>query len=112
MDYQRALDLQTPRKELTGVWLLVLGLVGAGATGATGRWAVERRFQLLEAKVCWLLRGPFQWTAHRSEAVYRVVIVDGQGERFSGWVCLSNFPLFPSGPTRAEWDGLGKPHSF
>lgn len=76
------------------------------------KWAIERRFELLEAKPCFLLRGPFQWSASRHQAVYRLTILDAHGERFCGWACLGHFSWFTPDEFRVEWDGLNRPRSY
>jgi len=98
---------------LTGAVLVALWLWTQQQHKARLRkWADERRFELLEIKPCFLLRGPFQWTSSRHQAVYRLAIRDAHGERFAGWACLGHFHWLLPNELRVEWDGLAKPRSY
>jgi hypothetical protein len=54
-------------------------------------WAARNGFQIEDAHLCWLWRGPFFWTSSKGQAVYRVIIYDAEGRMRQGWVRCGNF---------------------
>jgi hypothetical protein len=51
-------------------------------------WALEKRYEILESKWCWFVRGPFQETWSTNQAVFRVRVLDSFGAKRSCWAKL------------------------
>jgi hypothetical protein len=49
------------------------------------KWVSENGYQLLSAQLRLFRKGPYWWSS-RSQSVYRVEILDAEGNMRSGWV--------------------------
>jgi hypothetical protein len=54
------------------------------------KWASENGYHLLDYEYRTLLKGPFFWSS-RAQVVYRVTVLDQQGNKCKGWVKCGNF---------------------
>ena len=69
-------------------------------------WAQQNRFQSIEARYRWLMKGPFFWTSSKGQTVYRIAVVTSDGYRHTGWARCGGwwFGLLTNKVT-AVWDG-------
>ena len=76
--------------------LLWLGLLGGllglhqkahtRARGNLQRWVDDQGYSLVSAKTAWFSKGPYTWTSSNGQIVFRITILDKQGQERTGWV--------------------------
>jgi hypothetical protein len=76
--------------------LILLMLLGGGLALGLTRWQLSRGEQMLEGwcrkagvvllsrRHCWILRGPYFWTASKGQVVYKFSVRDKAGRERSG----------------------------
>jgi hypothetical protein len=83
-----------------GTWLVEVSL----ARSRVNLWALREHLSIVENKVCWLYRGPFQGTLY-GHLIYRVVVVDREGLRRSAYIAVGGeFSGLLSRAFTVRWD--------
>jgi hypothetical protein len=68
-------------------------------------WAAENGYELLHANLRHIFRGPFFWNSSKSQTVYYVRVLDGDGRQRVGWVlCGSYLTGVFSKQAEVRWD--------
>jgi hypothetical protein len=69
------------------------------------RWANRAGYKILRAQFKTILKGPFAWQSSRTQAVFRVMIMDREGMKRTGWVrCGSVGAGVLSDEAEVKWD--------
>lgn len=95
-------------------YIVILGVIVFGALLFYGpltrsrrmldQWAANNGYRITSAEYRWLRRGPFFWTSN-SQTVYRLTIIDGQGNSRRGWArCGSYFLGLMQNRVEIRWD--------
>ena|SRR5205814_9183863 len=80
-------------------FILLLLILGVGLTlwnfnranSMLRDWAASNGYTIVEKEYRSFFKGPFFWTASRSQIIYRVVIRDDERNVRSGWVKLGSW---------------------
>ena len=66
------------------IWLMWKGYARARAN--LQRWVDDQGYSLVTAKQAWVMRGPYTWTASNAQIVFRINVLDEQGQERTGWI--------------------------
>ena len=81
-----------------------------GAERRLRRWAEANGLTILKVRRAMFCRGPFTWTAARTDFVYRLTVLDPKGEVLEGWARLAGLVVHPlRGSVEARW--VGRAHT-
>lgn len=73
------------------------------------QWAKENGFEIVHAKLRWLVQGPFTGWSEKGQTVYRVTVRNRHGQERLGWVlCGGIWSGLFSNQVRVEWDDTSK----
>lgn len=86
----------------TGLVAWMMHQIDKAAHKRLAAWLLEQEMQLLDAKGCWLRRGPFR-DAGKGVAVLRFTAADGSNTSRRGWARIVPWRKSP-GTLRVEWD--------
>lgn len=67
--------------------------ISSKANSLIKQWADANGYQLLQRERRFVRQGPFSWNSTRSQVVYRVVVLDLQGNNLTGWIRLGSWWL-------------------
>ncbi len=56
-------------------------------------WAESQGYRIVSSRFCWLWRGPYFLRSTAGQSVFKVIVVDNDGERRVGWVRCGGFFL-------------------
>jgi hypothetical protein len=73
------------------------------------QWAKKNGFEIVHAKLCWLVQGPFTGLSNKGQTVYRIKVRDHHGQERLGWLlCGGIWSGLFSSQIRVEWDDTNK----
>ena len=73
------------------------------------QWARKNEFEIIHAKLRWLVQGPFTGLSNKGQTVYRVKVRDHHGHERLGWIlCGGIWSGLFSNQIRVEWDDTNK----
>jgi len=93
-----------------GIALAVGGLeVGmtVGAERRLRRWAEANGLTILKVRRAMFCRGPFTWTAARTDFVYRLTVLGPKGEVLEGWARSRGWWCIPCGARSRRGGSVG-----
>ena len=72
---------------------LIISWLVSRARGILNKWAEESGYEVVSAKMCWFLKGPYFWKSSKNQAVFRITVSDSSGDVSTGWACCGGYWL-------------------